>query len=333
MDPFAQRKFRLNWSIDNSLITNTPAGPERLESYARRSWRQLYPFPPTFESYAMQAGDAPRSYDHKPGSCIYCGAVKYEEGLDRRLGGEHIIPEGLNGTLELKEASCKRCEAAINPKEQSILRGVMWASRFNLGMRMKRRKREGEIPCMAEVDGLMKRVMLHPSEHPSFIVLPILDPPGLLSDRSSDQSGMHGIWVKAINYNSKDLSERGLQAGNSGEFDVLHFLQILAKIAWSFVAAKIGIHKVQPLLTETIIRQYSLDEMDLGCYELIGGDSELEPASENLHEIGWSPLGHEFGLYVSVRIRLFANLGAPTYHVFPALVTDPDLFVSLTRCA
>ena len=331
MDPFAQRKFRLNWSIDNRLITDTIAGPERLESFARRPWRQIYPFPTMLESYAIQAGDAPRSYDHKPGSCIYCGAVEYEGGSDRRLGDEHIIPEGLNGALELREASCKRCEAAINPKEQSILRGVMWASRFNLGMRMKRRKREDEIPCMAEVDGVMKQVMLPHSEHPSFIVLPILDPPGLLSDRSSDQSGMHGLWTKAINYNSKDLVERGLEKGSSGDFDVLHFLQMLAKIGWSYVAARIGTHRVRPLLTETILRQYPKDDMDLECYDLIGGSSELEPASANLHEIGWGPLGHEYGLYVAVRIRLFANLGAPTYHVFPAMITDSGMFAALTR--
>src|SRR5258705_11293662 len=45
------------------------------------------------------------------GHCIYCGATKYTQQADRPLGQEHIIAEGMGGTLILPEASCKECEA------------------------------------------------------------------------------------------------------------------------------------------------------------------------------------------------------------------------------
>ena len=39
--------------------------------------------------------------------CIYCGAAPTRKGA---LGKEHIIPQGLGGTLILPRASCRSCE-------------------------------------------------------------------------------------------------------------------------------------------------------------------------------------------------------------------------------
>ena len=48
---------------------------------------------------------------------------------------------------------------------------------------------------------------------------------------------------------------------------------------------------------------------------MIGGQSADAPASNNLHELGidWRMVKNE--TYAVVKIRLFANLGAPTYLV------------------
>jgi hypothetical protein len=42
------------------------------------------------------------------GSCIYCGTTEYARDATRPLGGEHIRPQALGGTLELLEASCSK---------------------------------------------------------------------------------------------------------------------------------------------------------------------------------------------------------------------------------
>ena len=47
----------------------------------------------------------------------------------------------------------------------------------------------------------------------------------------------------------------------------------------------------------------------------------LDAVSNNLHEIGWWPVGYGRLIYVVVRIRLFANLGTPTYYVVPGQLT------------
>src|SRR4051812_27988675 len=43
------------------------------------------------------------------GHCIYCGATEYAPGATRPLGEEHIISEGIGGTIIFPEASCREC--------------------------------------------------------------------------------------------------------------------------------------------------------------------------------------------------------------------------------
>jgi hypothetical protein len=50
-------------------------------------------------------------------------------------------------------------------------------------------------------------------------------------------------------------------------------------------------------------------------YDLVGGVPTNSPPSENLHELALEWEHHGGVDYVIARIRLFANLGAPTYVV------------------
>jgi hypothetical protein len=79
------------------------------------------------------------------GRCIYCAATQYSDDPARQLGEEHVVPEGLGGTLALRFAACARCEVAINIFEQPILKTILYAPRVYMGIRRKRRKRPQEL--------------------------------------------------------------------------------------------------------------------------------------------------------------------------------------------
>ena len=70
---------------------------------------------------------------HDPiGRCIYCRALESVPGSGERLHEEHILAEGLGGTLILREASCVECENKIKQSEGKILRTSLFAPRARL---------------------------------------------------------------------------------------------------------------------------------------------------------------------------------------------------------
>jgi hypothetical protein len=101
---------------------------------------------------------------------------------------------------------------------------------------------------------------------------------------------------------------------------------VLAKIAHSYMAAEVGLKNVKSYLTDFIRRTFSDEDESLAPYTYVGGSPLIEPESDSLHEIGWAPVGHGYLIYVVVRIRLFANLGTPTYYVVPGYFTNLSMF-------
>jgi HNH endonuclease len=96
-------------------------------------------------------------------SCIYCGTIRYRDKDDRKLGEEHVIAEGLGGTLILQNAACEDCERRINAYEQSILKTVLSAPRVHLGIRRKRRKRGEEM--RSACGDVRDHIVLHKNDH------------------------------------------------------------------------------------------------------------------------------------------------------------------------
>lgn len=88
------------------------------------------------------------------------------------------------------------------------------------------------------------------------------------------------------------------------------FCLTLAKVAHAFASAELGINAFEPCLCDMIRnRDLSNRAMFIG-----GGEGNELPAAE-LHEVGFD---REIGIdaeTIVVRVRLFAVLGTPTYHV------------------
>jgi hypothetical protein len=244
------------------------------------------------------------------GHCIYCDSPDYRAKKDRKLAEEHVVAEGLGGSLVLREAVCEECEIAITRFEPAILRTVLYAPRVHLGIRRKKRKRSEEtIKIQGKVNDKDVEVDLPLARVPVVLFFVLLESPEILIDRPANFSPMRGAWFIHLNAD-KVLTPAGFQSFASPVLDTFKFSQFLAKIAHGFAVDAFGDYFV-PFLRE-IIRDKQLADQR---YDLVGGKSEAEAASANLHELSaeWRVVNDV--TYAVVRIRLFANLGAPTYFV------------------
>ncbi len=68
--------------------------------------------------------------------CIYCQSEEHDGSV------EHIVPEGLNGRMELPNATCAVCKQKINRSVEGPLQEVLYKrSRLAFGYKSKRRGR------------------------------------------------------------------------------------------------------------------------------------------------------------------------------------------------
>jgi hypothetical protein len=318
-DPLSHRYYRARWTITDS-VGQVAEGPQPLELRIGKATQRHYEYPP-FQTTGIRENSRSFDYPSKSGRCIYCGAETYSAERAKPLGEEHIIPEGIGGPLILRDASCKECETIIGKTESKIINGIFAAPRRFLSVSTGSKGLQSRVKLKTIVNGNVKEVHLPLSEHPVILTLPQLMAPGVLYDRLDNESGIGGLWTKGFNFDPEALASAERKEGVI-EFDGLRFAHLLAKIAHSYACAVIGLERMRPTLTEFVRTDFPADSDDTSCYRWVGGSPILEQATENLHEIGVTAVGYESLIYVAVRIRLFASLGAPTYYVIPGYLTS-----------
>lgn len=269
-----------------------------------------------FRTIKISPGVSVPKYD-PVGKCIYCGATVYstKPGLeDRKLGGEHIIPAGIAGSLELPESSCQKCEETTGAKvEGSVLGRTMKALRVHLNL-----KKAGSGPhpkslsLDATVNGINKVIPDFPIEdYPIVFNMLIYGPPKIDGLGGSSRT-IFGTSFATLKWDQKKLyREYNITGFSTGFWDNHMLCRMLAKIGHSFAVAELKSGKFQPLLCDMICEG---KENSMG---LIGGDPEMAryPKSDSLHEIS---LGYQrFGsaTYVVAKVRLFAKYSGPIYFV------------------
>ena len=126
--------------------------------------------------------------------------------------------------------------------------------------------------------------------------------------RPPDIADMKGGWHRHLNAD-KILVPPGFQTFASPVLDTYKFAKFLAKIAHGFAIDAFG-NSFDPLLPNFI-----RSEARGARYDLVGGVSDDDAPSDNLHELGADWRHYNGTLFATVRIRLFANLGAPAYLV------------------
>lgn len=256
------------------------------------------------------------------GQCIYCGAK------DRPLTEEHILAANLGGEHTLLEASCEVCQTEINdnveaPCMQKMFRDI----RYKLGIGSRRlNKRPAGLKasiregCNDAASGLPKAdapiwndVLLPYDDHPSPLILPCFKPPGIMMqwtpEESSEKLDTH-VWL-LLNPTEFVRSNPERTVRVKTEFNNQIFRRLLAKTAHCAAVAAFGINKFDPCLLDTILgKNFSLTNYYVGMHP------DIEPPDDcaTIVKTGFI-VGSTLDSYVHVYIRLFADLGTPTYLV------------------
>lgn len=259
---------------------------------------------------------APTVRRNPVGKCIYCGATEFTPRSGRKLSEEHVVSEGLGGSLVLPEASCESCANKTKRIEGAVLRTLLWAPRRRLKIRGKNRKRNEKLyPVTAIVNDRDVVMHLPLDDHPTVLFFLVLNVPGILCGRKVGESGIQGVWAQELGQSINKILQRGVSTFASATMDTVRFAQLLAKIAHGFAVAELGLDGFSPMLPEFILRTFGQKENWPNCYHVVGGDPRDYAADNALHVLGLGMISANGIIYLVVAIRLFANLGAPVFHV------------------
>jgi hypothetical protein len=239
------------------------------------------------------------------GECIYCGFV------GDSLGKEHAVPYGLNGPWTLLRASCSGCADITHRFERDTLQGLLPAIRTVLAMQTRRpKKRPASIPLVLESNGVRKTIHVSPTEFPLYLPTPLFPTPGILAGTTPSPGISTQInFVHLAGPSFEDVVQRHDAdfVGARLNFSPQEFARTLAKIAFSAAIYALG---TAPF-THTPIRRVILGEDP--CVGHWVGSWTGKPMNEakGLHAMQIRASGTD----VHVILRLFAQFGAPEYHV------------------
>jgi hypothetical protein len=255
------------------------------------------------------------------GECIYCGEH------NGALGTEHAVPYGLNGPWTLLRASCDTCAKITTRFEHDVMRRLWPDVRNVLAMQSRRRdKRSATVPLVLQRDGVKEVVQVPRTEFPTYLVTPLFPPP------ASSWSGrpVRGVFANldiihlcgpTFQEASKDYPGADF-VGAHTNFSAEDFARTVAKIG--FCAAVFGLG-LGPF-TDTPIRKVILgSDPCIGYWVGSWWGESVNATHGGLHEI--RVMCSEPGSQIHAFVRLFAQFGAPEYHVLlgPA---DPKFVAS-----
>jgi hypothetical protein len=254
------------------------------------------------------------------GKCIYCDASTYstKPGIRRfPFGAEHIVPEGIGGTIELPEASCQSCEDATGRLvEGDALGRTLKALRVFLNL-----KKSGSgshpraLPLLVsdQSGGKDRAISDVPIEiYPIAFMLPVYLPPGFSATATEFGKAVRGALMTNLRVDMKALYKKyGVNAFATAHWDNAMLCRMLAKIGHSLAVAELGESRFRPFLRDLISKGEVAGVSLVGC----SPDHEQLPRSTALHTIGLGYQRHNSKTYVVASIRLFARYGSPMYRV------------------
>jgi hypothetical protein len=268
-------------------------------------FKSLLPAHPT-KKYAAQT------------ACIYCGSLA-------TLSDEHIVPFGLGGRWILPKASCGKCAAHTSAFEGTCLRTMFGPLRLYYDLPSRRRNaRPKKLPLKVKFATSEKdwtEVEVDQEIYPFLILFPNYLMPDELSGfktTSPRDAATNSFWIRGASFRyglTEHLEELAMKLNvaeimPTATFQTPEFCLMLAKIAHSYAVAELGLDSFSAFLPPMI---QSKDVSNRVQY--IGGLPSAEPRSRNLHEISFDSHTCHRPDIVSVRIRLFSSLEAPTYYV------------------
>lgn len=254
------------------------------------------------------------------GECVYCGST------DAPLHREHAIPYGLNGPWTLIRASCGCCADITHRFERDTLRCLFPAVRAVLAFQTRRpSERRKTLPLVLESSGMQRTVEAPLAEFPLYLPIPVLPPPGVVVGRSLEEPipiRMQLIHVAGPTMQSVSARYSGSDVDFVGArvtFAPQDLARTLAKIAYCAAVYHLGV----AALRASPIRRVILGEDPHAAHWVGAWTGDPMNAPQGLHAM----MVRASGTDIHVILRLFAQFGAPEYHVAlgPA---DPDFAAS-----
>ncbi|QXE07165.1 HNH endonuclease [Paraburkholderia sprentiae WSM5005] len=252
------------------------------------------------------------------GRCIYCGSTEWSAQQPRKLGDEHIIPEGLGGGLVLPEASCQTCEAVTSAVELEWLRGAYHTARVQKELGKKKKRPPRFLPLQVHRDGKTVWESISLEKYPAMIVTLLFDEPEILSGCIPVDKVLSGGVAVGTLPTFGQLLKPYLDQGAvtfvppRSSATSVHLGRMLAKIAHSYAVAELGITGFTSFLIDIIL---GTDTRHLSHY--VGGTRDVPPLSDKGYEIKLTTV-ESVGLlpYLVVKIRLLSDVnGMPEYWV------------------
>ena len=256
------------------------------------------------------------------GRCIYCLSDGGTKGLSR----EHIVAEGLQGSLILQKASCVSCARITSRVETVCLQETYVDYRDHANLKMSKKSK-----------AKLKRRRV------AALMLPELPPPGILSGKPLEVAvdapdpnlvvhGMH-CW-----YFSREKLVALQEGDRPKTFNIVLFLRMLAKIGHSYAIAELGVDNVDSHLNDVILEtahnaklQYLVGGADAAfaniCRPPPEGLDQINPPMHTLHQLFLAPNVTEASTWgLGVGIRLFAIHKTPLYLVaVGSMKVSPEL--------
>jgi hypothetical protein len=243
------------------------------------------------------------------GECIYCGE------RDGALGTEHAVPYGLNGPWTLLRASCDTCAKITTRFEHDVMRRLWPDVRNVLAMQSRRRdKRSSTLPLVLQRDGVKEVVQVPRMEFPTYLVTPLFPPPA----SSWSSRPVRGVFANldmihlcgpTFQEASKDYPGVDF-VGAHTNFSPEDFARTVAKVGFCAAVFALGLGP----FTDTAIRKVILgSDPCIGYWVGSWWGESVNATHGGLHEI--RVMCSQPGSQIHAFVRLFAQFGAPEYHV------------------
>lgn len=261
------------------------------------------------------------------GKCIYCGSTSDE------LTDEHIVPFALNGNWILPKSSCKNCASITGKFEMDVLRGPFSDVRTTLNLRTRnKKKRPSHLSLKIKRKGHeeWEVIQLTPEENYTTATFLEFAPPAYLDGRAYEK----GILVTAISIiyiggNIEELirkynieSIEGTVTYNAGS----SFERLLAKIAYGFTVAHLGVDNFE----ESFLQKIILGEEDTAGKYVGGCPDKIMRVPGTIHAINITVTDKR---EIIVRLKLFSYADTPEYIVVVGRLNEKayNLFLSSAK--
>jgi hypothetical protein len=240
------------------------------------------------------------------GQCIYCRTTVGQ------LSKEHIVPYALNGNWVLPAASCLDCAKITSKIEEVCTRersGMLFPFRAKLRMQSRKSSTNQENISTEIVypDGRTEEGTILTTDFPATLIGVKLPVAGILSGQEpTNQVDCQFVISTAVPGESFKPDAAVL----STRFSETAWIQLIAKIGYSYAAAELGVDALSTSVTDIV-----LGKTDKTFY-LVGGSLEDQGVKTTylhrleLHRCTIS--GIEFTI---VFVHLFGQFGMPRYHV------------------